>query len=565
MGIIDQSTLLHQAIRLEEVSSTTVLEAFRQLWFKPYGFPMNIRVDPGTCYARHFKEYVERQGIFLEVIPAEAHWRIGLIERRNSVLRDILERIIDAEAVFNSQDFDAALDSAVHALNSMTYSHGRPPYMAVFGQICRVGGGILQDDRALISHPVQSGNVRPEIFRAEAMKALAEINTSQALRRALLRKTASTNQHELLPGQNYAYWRWQNRKGRSTKKRGAWVVARFLSYDPDGKSAWLHSGTTTLQVTLEQIRGAFGYKQWQPSKEDVAALRDASANVRGDIWEDHRTTAPDPTEDQYDYHFDQATTPAGTAEAQLVPLLGPPSSGTPIGTAAQTQTTPRASLPDASMQQTTHANVFVYSPTHQQMIQQDYHIDRFGLTRRARSRTPTNRAPRTPRARSIEPGTPNQRAAPPIAAAAIEATATQPEPLAPTETGDHQPPAHLEPTIPQPQAPISEEPSGSTSQQQQAPVSPGITDDQPIAEADTAARLLPAKRPAEALLLQSYGHIEPPHHTWDGSADTPHLNKHCTGFSTAAHPHLIAEGHAVLLADMTHDRSTERVGRRAIH
>lgn len=89
LGIIDQSTLLHQACRMPDTSSETTLDLFRKTWFKPYGYPMNIRVDPGAPYAKNFRDYVERRGIFLEVVPAEAHWRIGLIERRNAVLRDI--------------------------------------------------------------------------------------------------------------------------------------------------------------------------------------------------------------------------------------------------------------------------------------------------------------------------------------------------------------------------------------------------------------------------------------------------------------------------------------------
>ena len=183
------------------------------------------------------------------------------------MLRDILERIIDSEAIMTNEDFDEAIDSATHALNSMTYSHGRPPYMAVFGQIPRVGTGLLQDDKASSTRMT-----RPEasVQRSSVQrpwKALIEINTSQSLRRALLRKTATAHHNELLPGQNRAYWRWQNPRGRSTKKRGAWVVARFLAYEPDGRSAWLHAGTTTVQTSLEQIRAAHGFENWQPSKE----------------------------------------------------------------------------------------------------------------------------------------------------------------------------------------------------------------------------------------------------------------------------------------------------------
>ena len=117
LGIIDQSTLLHQAERLSDRSSKCALEIFRRTWFRPYGFPLSIRVDPGTIYAKDFRDYVERHGIYLEVIPAESHWRIGLIERRNSVLRDILERVIDAESVMNPEDFDQALECSVHAIN----------------------------------------------------------------------------------------------------------------------------------------------------------------------------------------------------------------------------------------------------------------------------------------------------------------------------------------------------------------------------------------------------------------------------------------------------------------
>ena len=415
LGIIDQSTLLHQACRLQDMSSNHTLEIFRNLWFKPYGFPGTIRTDPGTNYGLHFKQYVERRGIWLEIIPAEAHWRIGLIERRNSVLRDILERIIDAESIFNVNDFDQALDSAVFALNSMTYTHGRPPYMAVFGQIPRIGAGLLQDDTALICHPDQQGMVRPDILRAEAIKALADINTSQALRRALLRKTATTHAMDLQPGQNCAYWRWQVPNKRSTKKKGAWIVARFLSYDPDGKSAWLHSGTTTVHVALEQLRGAVGFEQWQPTREDQQVLKQAANNIRQDLWQEHATTAPALEEDTYEYHMDNlentdiAAAGAGTTEETTValPLAPPPATATsteetktrdeqPTTVQVQQQhmeqhlqqqhsTTTNLRLGDV------HFHSYPTSPAQRQVTPLDYHTQRFGLTRSARSRTPTNR------------------------------------------------------------------------------------------------------------------------------------------------------------------------------
>ena len=64
-----------------------------------------------------------------------------------------------------------------------------------------------------------------EIIRSEALKRLLDLNVSQHLRRAMLRKTVKTRVPELLDGQPCAYWRW-NKKG--AKKRGALTIARFL-------------------------------------------------------------------------------------------------------------------------------------------------------------------------------------------------------------------------------------------------------------------------------------------------------------------------------------------------
>ena len=589
VGIVDQSTLLHQAARLPDLTSATMTDIFRRVWFKPYGFPQCIRVDPGGTYAKDFREYVERHGIYLEVIPAEAHWRIGLIERRNSILRDIMERIIDAEAVMSEADIDETIDSAVHALNSMTYTHGRPPYMAVFGQIPRIGMGLLQDDQALITKPDQAGSIRPDILRAEAMKALIEINTSQSLRRALLRKTATPHHNELLPGQNCAYWRWQNPKGRSTKKRGAWVVARFLAYDPDGRSAWLHSGTTTLQASLEQIRGAHGFENWQPSKEHIKCLRDASSNIKADLWEDHRASAPPPDEDEYDYQMHQLPDQQqpDIAPLPIQPLAPPHTPHTTTTNAAinlqqaassNTNITKNKTLQQQQYTQHTtdiHADTInIYSPTHaassavrqhgeqqlrgRSITDLEYHDNRFGLTRQARSRTPTNRAPRTPSATTIpQPQTPR-----PIQDTPQQTTNTTHTQQTTTEdieppvpTGDTAPTAPQEVPEPPEVIPVPQDMTPPTSIYSSDPS--GIAEQTPAQQepAPTTIPTLPAKRPHELMLTEIHNRVEPPHQTWDGSHITPELSSHSVLFSKTATTMLQAEGYAVLETELTGQQS----------
>ena len=581
VGIVDQSTLLHQAARLPDLTSATMTEIFRRVWFKPYGFPQCIRVDPGGTYAKDFRDFVERHGIFLEVIRAEAHWRIGLIERRNSVLRDILERVIDAEAVMSEADIDEALDSAVHALNSMSYSHGRPPYMAVFGQIPRVGSGLFQGDKALITKNEQYGSVRPDILRAEAMKAMIEVNASQALRRALLRKTATPHHNELLPGQSCAYWRWQNPRGRSTKKRGAWVVARFRAYDPDGRSAWLHSGTTTLQASLEQIRGAHGFEQWQPSGEDIKCLHDASTNIRTDMWQDHRATAPLQDEDDYDYQLHQTYSyepievgydlhhhrPQALQHQQSQHKLmwTQPSTHkqhhTTLLSTTSTSTHPHTSIQECRT-----------PPPRGRTLDTDYNPNRFGLTKQARSRTPSNRALTAPRT----PGLPAAERAPPRAPPVPQASSTSSSSTASSSTSTphgieqvQEPPVpHWPPLPPVPETPEAPEVipvppdtsppttvydgTDNAATTQQAPAAPPQqapqTDTEPTG---SIMPTLPMKRPFEATLNDTHGRIEPPHWSWDGSPDTVITQTHSVLFAKAATKILQMEGYDVLETDLT--------------
>ena len=219
-------------------------------------------------------------------------------------------------------------------------------------------------------------------------------------------------------------------RGRSTKKRGAWVVARFLSYDPDGRSAWLHSGTTTLQVSLEQLRGAYGFEQWQPSIEDINTLRNAASNIRQDLWQDHRTTAPPQDEDEYNYPLEYLPQPTTTISEPPQPVLplAPPSEQTQQSSMQTNLQAPQLTL-QQQQHNTTTENINIFSPTHIQVTTKpptttqsrhettrritdlDYNANRYGLTRRARSRTPTGRAPRTPTNRATsQPATP--RAAP---------------------------------------------------------------------------------------------------------------------------------------------------------
>ena len=373
LGIICEATHLHAAMRLESRQPSEVCRCFRLCWAQHFGYPLRLRTDADGAFFAEFQELMDEVGTHLDVIPAEAHHQIGVIERHNSTLRMLLERIVDSKPCMSSDDIDVAITSALYAKNSATWSSGRPPYIAAFGKIPRVGLDLISDPRGLVA-----GSTRPEaqqqaaLMRCEAMKAIAEASASSTLRRALLRKTDAGSHllEEPAPGSLLAYWRWTT---RSHRKRGGYRMARYLGRDPDGSSYWLQSGTHTIKVAKNQVRNVFGYEEYVPTQEDLLSLRMAEDNLRRDEWEDERA----PEDLQVPDH------PQDIEDADLeFPLLDAPASAPQVPQTSAPQiepTSPRAITLNQNISQT--QNIFGGN------VQGD--PTPHTPSRRMRSRTPT--------------------------------------------------------------------------------------------------------------------------------------------------------------------------------
>ena len=164
-----------------------------------------------------------------------------MIERRNSLLRTILEKLIDTFGINQVDQCSTALVAACHAINSGIHTHGRSAYQAVFGKQPRLIDSNFSNPMVLASSsPIaqlqdSDAGLRAEVVRAEAAKIIQDLDVSQHLRRALLRRTRATKIPDLMPGQPCAFWRWAR---RGQKKRGAWVIARFLDPSHPGKQDW---------------------------------------------------------------------------------------------------------------------------------------------------------------------------------------------------------------------------------------------------------------------------------------------------------------------------------------
>lgn len=387
LGLVDKATGYHQAAVCTTRNSAETFEIFVKCWFKPFGLPYKMMLDPDTAFRGDCQRQIESLGIICDFCPAEAHWMIGMVERRNSILRCILEKLIDQHASSTTDELELLLAPALHAVNSSTFTRGRTAFQAVFGRVPRLPGGLLTDETSLASsHGAldQPDNLlaKAEIIRSEAQKYLMDLNINQQLRRAILRRTRNTKYVDLSPGQPCAFWRWQ-KKGQ--RKRGGWIVAKFLSWDPSAPSklAWLRTGNSTTLVAAEQIRAAMGFENWHPSEQDIRALKDAEKSFQEHLLEDD--IGPPPPED--------------ATEGDMIPML----EDVPILTAPATPAAAPLQLPLPSqqppIQQTTtniqqitheHHQHNIHSPTYQQtQVYQRYGPPPKTPTRhRGRSRSP---------------------------------------------------------------------------------------------------------------------------------------------------------------------------------
>ena len=174
--------------------------------------------------------------------------------------------------------------AASFAKNACTWSAGRPPYIAAFGRIPRMGLDLISDENGFVAGSTRSEvHHQASLLRAEAQQHLAAMSVDAGFRRALLRKSSTEQIVDVPIGSVVAYWRWT---AKSSKKRGGFKLARLLGRDPDGKSMWLQAGTNTIKVAQHQLRIARGFEQWNPDYSDIKQLRAASDNMQSNFLQD---------------------------------------------------------------------------------------------------------------------------------------------------------------------------------------------------------------------------------------------------------------------------------------
>ena len=253
----------------KHISAAIFIKTLKESWISYFGCPKTLRLDPDGAFRSHeLSEFCDQHHIYLDLVPSEGHWKLGVCERAVQSTKSMLEKVFHEHPETTPEE---ALSECVRALNCREIIRGYSPMQHVLGK------SLDETDRIFNPQMVQSPELtydnptavhhKTEALRLSAEKGFLEWNAKDRLMRA----THSRHRRVLnfSAGDLVYIWRKQV-TGEDTKPgnntRGRFVgPARILATEQKrdeqghltaGSSVWLVRGRRLLKCCPEQLRHA---------------------------------------------------------------------------------------------------------------------------------------------------------------------------------------------------------------------------------------------------------------------------------------------------------------------
>ena len=238
-------------------------------WFQIFGKPKTLRLDPaGSFRGEHMTGFCDRHGIYLDIIPGEAHWQIGATEQAVQGLKQLMDKLAEADPEITS---DECLSIAVSTFNQRELVRGFSPTQHVLGQSPDHTGRHIDPAALPPEEPILNSSPaelrREAKLRAEAEKALADWMARQRVNKALNSRTRPLHQYQ--PGDLVYFWRTQEsgqgKRSPGTKHGRFLGPARILAMEPrkdatgsqrSSHAIWCVRGRQLIKCSPEQLRPA---------------------------------------------------------------------------------------------------------------------------------------------------------------------------------------------------------------------------------------------------------------------------------------------------------------------
>ena len=118
---------------LGNVSASEARQVLQESWFKFYGRPETVMTDPEGCSGeRLFPEWLASKNAKWDPQPAEAAWRIGILDKVLDVLKNAATRA--AKRAPEDTSCEALFDDCTEAHNELHRHRGYSPFQLLIGR-----------------------------------------------------------------------------------------------------------------------------------------------------------------------------------------------------------------------------------------------------------------------------------------------------------------------------------------------------------------------------------------------------------------------------------------------
>ena len=212
LNIVDFATTFQVMAMLDGCSAEECAEKFWLWWVVWAGPPKTLVTDMGTSFLAAFLTLAERYSATSKVVPTEAPWQVGMIERHGGVINDVISMIVAQSGANGKTEMMLVMIASTAAKNRRPGLSGHSPRSAVFGMDDRMDGSVIDsllDGEQLPAHSQaasDAGYQRALKIRQEAMKAIIDLDHSQRYHRAIAARPNLRGHQVYLPGAQVYYW-----------------------------------------------------------------------------------------------------------------------------------------------------------------------------------------------------------------------------------------------------------------------------------------------------------------------------------------------------------------------
>ena len=238
-------------------------------WCQYFGIPQSLRLDPaGAFRSNEVERYCDIHGIYLDFIPGEAHWKLGVCEQAIQGTKELMNKLVQEEPDLT---VEKALSVALRTFNTREVIRGFTPIQHALGRSPDSMGRCLQTltgqaiDELI---PNQGPEFEENIERMRtAEKAHVEWVAQQRMVRAL--NSRGNKLHDYHPGDLVYNWRKQlsgQRGHNQQQKQGCYlgpgrILVTETKRDPQGNlspgsAVWIIRGRRLIKCCVEQLRHA---------------------------------------------------------------------------------------------------------------------------------------------------------------------------------------------------------------------------------------------------------------------------------------------------------------------